>query len=116
MDQEAANKLKPNGVLKVVSIPFGSRDNHYAFSIQPGNSVWGSSWAKQGRSSNFEEAFRQNMKTQDQTRPTISPTKRRRNRKEDNASVRDRMTSNMSHVILAVAILAAALWLFKPSP
>ena len=124
--EDTKTNLKPNGVLKVVSIPFGSRNDHYAFSVRPGNAVWGSSWSSKGARSDFGAIFRQNSRLQNSSTPTFStpPTrndgdpKKRRIRpakKRDDTSIRDRMTSNMTHVILAVAILAAAVWLFKNS-
>ena len=47
-DSDRLAQLRPIGELKVVSIPFGGPE-HYAFSIRPGNDVWGKSWAPRRR-------------------------------------------------------------------
>jgi len=45
-ESDRLSRLKPIGELKVTHIPLSSPE-HYAFTVQPGNSVWGNSWKKQ---------------------------------------------------------------------
>ena len=98
MEEEDKNqlKLKPNGELKVVRIPFSVKD-HYAFDLRPGNSVWGKSW----RHKPFEPGK--------PSEPSVPKEKEKENmeekKEEHKMTVMEQFTKNTSHVIIGLGLL-----------
>ena len=61
-DETRGTSLKPVGEIKVASIPFGGVES-YQWSIQPGNTFWGKSWA--ARPTRFHDNYQRQMKLQE---------------------------------------------------
>ena len=97
MEEEDKNqlKLKPNGELKVVKIPFSVED-HYAFDLRPGNSVWGKSW----RHKPFEPG-----KPQPKSSEFSKEKKEEEKKEEHKMTVMEQFTKNTSHVIIGLGLL-----------
>jgi len=101
-DSDRLAQLRPIGELKVVSIPFGGPE-HYAFSIRPGNNVWGKSWAPRRRKPIVSQF---NFPKSDET--PISPPQ-----PPPEPPMMDIFKKNASHVIIGIAILILVIWIVK---
>ena len=97
-ESDKLSKLRPNGVLKVVHVPFSERD-HYAFELRPGNSVWGKSW--------IQKPFDPEKKKKENNSPLEeqSELKEEDKRKEKDMNVVDRFSKYTSHVIIGLGLL-----------
>jgi len=110
-ENDRLSKLKPIGEMKVVSIPFGGPE-HYAFSIRPGNSVWGKSWAKTRGAPNGNSFPLLNpiQKLGENQRNPQIPSQMD---KPPEPPLMDIFTKNTSHVIIGISLLVLIILVMK---
>ena len=98
-ESDKLSKLRPNGMLKVVHVPFSERD-HYAFGLRPGNSAWGKSWR--------QKPFDPEKMKKDNNNPPLeekSEPKEEDKQKEKDKNVVERFSKYTSHVIIGLGLL-----------